>query len=84
MLIVLALTGRRIRRDRVFRLAALGALAVSLLEVIRTYTGAELAFLDLLPLSSLGFGWVLPALACSIAGALIPGRSDAAGASGRA
>ena len=67
-----------------FRLAALGALAVSLLEVIRTYTGAELAFLDLLPLSSLGFGWVLPALACSIAGALIPGRSDAAGASGRA
>ena len=84
VLIVLALTGRRIRRDWVFRLAALGALAVSLLEVIRTYTGAELAFLDLLPLSSLGFGWVLPALACGIAGALIPGRSDAAGASGRA
>lgn len=84
VLIVLALTGRRIRRDWVFRLAALGALAVSLLEVIRTYTGAELAFLDLLPLSSLGFGWVLPALACGIAGALIPGRSDAAGTSGRA
>ena len=82
--IVLALFGSRIRRGWVFRLAALGALAVSLLEVIRTYTGAELAFLDLLPLSSLGFGWVLPALACGIAGALIPGRSDAAGASGRA
>ena len=64
VLIVLALTGRRIRRDWVFRLAALGALAVSLLEVVRTYTGAELAFLDLLPLSSLGFGWVLPAAVC--------------------
>ena len=49
VLIVLALFGSRIRRDWVFRLAALGALAVSLLEVVRTYTGVELAFLDLLP-----------------------------------
>ena len=53
VLIVLALFGSRIRRDWVFRLAALGALAVSLLEVVRTYTGVELAFLDLLPLASL-------------------------------
>ena len=85
VLIVLALGGKALhRRCWIHRMAALGALAVSLLEVIRTYTGAELAFLNLLPLSSLGFGWVLPALACGIAGALIPGRSDAAGASGRA
>lgn len=55
VLIVLALFGSRIRRDWVFRLAALGALAVSLLEVVRTYTGVELAFLDLLPLASLDF-----------------------------
>ena len=78
VLIVLALTGRRIRRDWVFRLAALGALAVSLLEVLRTYTGAELAFLDLLPLSSLGFGWVLPAAVCGVIGALLPARSSSA------
>ncbi|WP_308526874.1 branched-chain amino acid transport system II carrier protein, partial [uncultured Oscillibacter sp.] len=78
VLIVLALTGRRIRRDWVFRLAALGALAVSLLEVVRTYTGAELAFLDLLPLSSLGFGWVLPAAVCGVIGALLPARSSSA------
>ena len=58
-----------------FRLAALGALVVSLLEVLRTYTGAELAFLDMLPLSELGFGWLLPAVICGIAGALIPGRA---------
>ena len=78
VLIVLALTGQRIRRDWVFRLAALGALAVSLLEVVRTYTGAELAFLDLLPLSSLGFGWVLPAAVCGVIGALLPARSSSA------
>ena len=69
VLIVLALFGSRIRRDWVFRLAALGALAVSLLEVVRTYTGVELAFLDLLPLASLDFGWVLPAAVCGAVGA---------------
>ena len=78
VLIVLALFGSRIRRDWVFRLAALGALAVSLLEVVRTYTGVELAFLDLLPLASLDFGWVLPAAVCGAVGALIPGGRTAA------
>ena len=78
VLIVLALFGSRIRRDWVFRLAALGALAVSLLEVVRTYTGVELAFLDLLPLASLDFGWVLPAAVCGAVGALIPSGRTAA------
>ena len=62
-----------------FRLAALGALAVSLLEVVRTYTGVELAFLDLLPLASLDFGWVLPAAVCGAVGeasASISGTAD--------
>ena len=45
-LIVLALFGRRIRNDWVFRLAALGALVISLLEVISSYTGLEIAFLS--------------------------------------
>ena len=55
-----------------------GRLAVSLLEVVRTYTGVELAFLDLLPLASLDFGWVLPAAVCGAVGALIPGGRTAA------
>ena len=38
---------------------------MSLLEVVRTYTGVELAFLDLLPLASLDFGWVLPPLSAA-------------------
>ena len=62
-LIVLALFGRRIRNDWVFRLAALGALVISLLEVISSYTGLEIAFLSHLP---------LPALLCGVIGHFIP------------
>lgn len=78
VLIVLAFFGDRIKKDWVFRLAALGALAVSLLEVLRTYTGVELALLDALPLASLGFGWILPAAVCGVIGALLPARKAAA------
>ena len=72
VLIVLALFGSRIRRDWVFRLAALGALVISLLEVISSYTGLEIAFLSHLPLASLGFAWVVPALLCGVIGHFIP------------
>ena len=78
VLIVLAFFGDRIKKDWVFRLAALGALAVSLLEVLRTYTGVDLALLDALPLASLGFGWVVPAAVCGVIGALLPARKAAA------
>ena len=75
VLIVLALSGGFARRrEWVCRLAALGALAVSLMEVLQTYAGVELAFLDLLPFASLGFGWVLPAAACGAAGLLVRPR----------
>ena len=58
----------------VYRLAALGALAVSLLKTLSTYGGVELPFLDALPLASIGFGWLLPAAVCGVIGALIPGE----------
>ena len=73
-LILLALAGRRLRRVWVYRLAALGALAVSLLKTLSTYGGVELPFLDALPLASIGFGWLLPATVCGVIGALIPGE----------
>ena len=65
-------TWQRIRNDWVFRLAALGALVISLLEVISSYTGLEIAFLSHLPLASLGFAWVVPALLCGVIGHFIP------------
>ena len=70
VLIVLAFFGRRIKSDWVFRMAALGALAASVLTVAADF-GAPLDFLERLPLAAMGFGWVVPAAACGLLGALM-------------
>ena len=71
VLIVLSFFDRKIQNDWVFRLAALGALVTSLLFVARSY-GVPLYFLSYLPLSSLGFGWVVPSAVCGALGLLVP------------
>jgi len=79
VLIVLALGGKALhRRCWIHRMAALGALAVSLLEVIGTYTGLEMTFLAHLPLADLGFGWALPAAICGLVGVFIPAKAPLA------
>lgn len=69
ILVALSFFDRRIGSDRVFRMAALGALAVSALTAAADL-GAPLDFLRQLPLASMGFGWVVPAAACGLLGAL--------------
>lgn len=44
------------------------ALLVSVLGAVSSYTPWHLAFLDLLPLASLGFGWVVPSAVCALLG----------------
>ena len=61
----------------VHRMAALGAVAVSLLGAARSL-GAPLDALDALPLSAYGFGWLLPAAVCGLLGLLIRPRSQTA------
>ena len=79
VLIVLAMGGKALhRRCWIHRMAALGALAVSLLEVIGTYTGLEMTFLAHLPLADLGFGWALPAAICGLVGVFIPAKAPLA------
>ena len=79
VLIVLALGGKALhRRCWIHRMAALGALAVSLLEVVGTYTGLEMTFLAHLPLADLGFGWALPAAICGLVGVFIPAKAPLA------
>ncbi|MCF2664497.1 branched-chain amino acid transport system II carrier protein [Oscillibacter valericigenes] len=73
VLICLSFFDRRIQSDWVFRMAALGALVFSLLETAASF-GLDMPFLARMPLASLGFGWVVPAAACGVLGALI-GRS---------
>ena len=75
VLIAMAFFSHRIRQDSVFRLAALGALLFSLLETAAVTFGADLRFLAWLPLSGLGFGWLLPAAVFGAAGFLLQGRS---------
>ena len=75
VLILLSFFDRFIKNDWVFRLAALGALLFSLLEVVSGF-GLTLPILKLMPLASLGFGWVIPALVCGAVGFLIPSRKS--------
>ena len=75
--IVLAMTGNRLKNKWIFRLGALGALVVSLVGTVGPIVGLNVDFLSYLPLSGLGFGWVLPAALCAIVGALIPRKRGA-------
>lgn len=52
----------------VYHWATGGALLVSLLGAISAYTPLHLAFLDHLPLASLGFGWVIPTAVFALLG----------------
>ena len=71
LVIVLSYFDRWIPNDWVFRLGALGACTVSLLGVAERF-GASFPWLRQLPLSSYGFGWVVPALVLCGIGFLIP------------
>lgn len=71
VLIFLAFFHRWIPSNWVYRLAALGALAFSLLTVISNYGKIPMEILKQLPLSSFGFGWLLPAVVCGLLGLLI-------------
>ena len=52
----------------VYRLGTVGALVISVLTAVSTYLHVPMKFLDILPMSSLGFGWVVPAVVCALLG----------------
>ena len=68
VMIVLTFFDPLVRRDRVFRLAALGALVTSLLTAAAD-AGLPVTFVQLLPFASYGFGWVAPAVLGGLLGA---------------
>ena len=75
LIIVLSYFDRWICNDWVFRLGALGALAVSGMGVLLKF-GAPFGFLTHLPLHQYGFGWILPAVLCGALGFLIPEKNN--------
>lgn len=82
VLIALSFFDGKIRSDRVFRMAALGALVTSLLTAAADL-GLPLGFLDRLPLAALGLHWILPAAVCGLLGGLLPLRPSGSAGSGR-
>lgn len=78
VLIILSFFRERLGNVWVYRFAAAGALAVSVLNTVSSL-GVPMAWLNALPLSSLGFGWVVPAAAAGILGFAMPGGKAAEG-----
>lgn len=72
-LIALSFFDRKIKNDWVFKFATAGAFIVSLITVLSKYVGG-LGFINKLPLSGLGFGWILPTLICALIGFCIPAK----------
>ena len=71
MLLAMSFFARRITNVWAYRLGALGALVISVMTVCTRF-GAPFGFLANLPLYSLGFGWILPAIVCAVVGSMIP------------
>lgn len=68
VLIILSFFSGRLRNVNVYRMAAVGALVTSLLETVASF-GVPMPWLRLLPLSSLGFSWLIPAAVFGLIGA---------------
>lgn len=77
VLVLLAFFSRHIKSDLVFRFAALGALLFSLLSTLDAHTDLSFPFLNRLPLSDLGFGWILPSAVAGAVGFFMPSKHKA-------
>ncbi len=69
--IILSFFDKRIKKDTVYKGAALGALIVCVLAVAADF-GAPTMFVYQLPMASLGMYWILPSTVGGIIGAVIP------------
>lgn len=69
--IVLSFFNEKIKKDSVFKGAAIGALIVCVIAVAADL-GAPTTFVYQLPLSSLGLYWILPAAIGALIGGLLP------------
>ena len=69
VLVVFGFLGRWIRSETTYRFAAFGAFAASVLLQIGNIFDIDI-FANLLPLSGLGFGWIIPAGILTVLGVL--------------
>lgn len=72
VLVIMTLFGDKIKNNNAFKGATYMALLVSVITVANNMKLINIAFINKLPFSSLGFNWILPVLIGAIIGNLIP------------
>jgi len=66
----MTLAGSHIKNDNAFKGAAYATLATSMFNILYSLTGT-CGFINNIPLTDLGFNWVIPALIFGVIGAFI-------------
>ena len=74
VLIILAFFHNKIKNNNVYRLAAYFGMITSALEILAGF-GLPTGFVSALPLSDMGFAWIIPAIVGAIIGKFIPSKS---------
>lgn len=72
ILVIMTLFGDKIKNNNAFKGATYMSLLVSVITVANNMKLINIAFINKLPFSSLGFNWILPVLIGAIIGNLIP------------
>ena len=70
ILVVLTIFTKQIKNDNTFKGAAYFTFVASILSVANSLTGA-FEFINMLPLTSLGLGWIVPGLVGAVVGSFI-------------
>ncbi|AUM94710.1 TPA: branched-chain amino acid transport system II carrier protein [Clostridium botulinum] len=80
VLIVITLLGKAVKNDSVVKFTVYITLIVSIVDTMNTLTGEKVAFikgiLGIIPLSSVGFAWIVPAIIAFIIGTIVFGNKQ--------
>lgn len=75
ILVILTIFTNKIKNDNTFKGAAYFVFVSSILSVVNSLTGS-FDFINVLPFSSLGFGWVLPGIIGAIIGSFVKTKNS--------
>ncbi|MDU6334595.1 branched-chain amino acid transport system II carrier protein [Clostridium sporogenes] len=80
VLIVITLLGKAVKNDSVVKFTVYITLIVSIIDTMNTLTGEKVTFikgiLGIIPLSGLGFAWLIPAIIAFIIGTIVFGNKQ--------
>jgi LIVCS family branched-chain amino acid:cation transporter len=71
--IILSFFNKFLKKDSIYKGAALGALVICVLQVAADF-GAPTMFIYQLPLASLGLNWIIPSAIGGVIGAFVPNK----------